>query len=65
MIVCNCTDLEYSELLELVKKHGNNIEAIQEECDAGTVCESCMEDDCDIVDLPLLQAIDKALKEIN
>lgn len=65
MIVCNCTDLEYSELLELVKKHGNNIEAIQEECDAGTVCESCMEDDCDVVDLPLLQAIDKALKEIN
>lgn len=65
MIICNCTDLEYDELLELVKKHGNNLEAIQDECDAGTVCESCLEDDCDIVDIPLLQAIDKAVKEIG
>ena len=65
MLVCNCADVEYDDLLELVKEHGNNIDAIQEACDAGTICESCMEDDCDIVDLPLHQAIKKAMKEIN
>lgn len=65
MIVCNCIDLEYDDLLELVKKHGDNIEAIQEESEAGTICESCMESDCDIVDIPLQEAIQKALKEIS
>jgi len=36
----------------------------QEETDAGTTCECCLEEDCDKVDLPLSQAIEKALAEI-
>jgi NAD(P)H-nitrite reductase large subunit len=58
-------DLEYKDILEAVKKHGDNLEAIQDETEAGTVCESCMECDCDIVDLPLKEAINKALEEIK
>ena len=65
MIVCSCIDLEYDDLLELVKKHGDDLDAIQNECDAGTICESCMEDDCDITDIPLKDAIAKAMAELN
>ena len=65
MIVCNCIDLEYDELVELVKEHGNNLEKIQEITEAGTICESCLEDDCSITDIPLKDAIKKALNELN
>jgi hypothetical protein len=36
-----------------------------EETGAGTVCECCLEEDCDKVDLPLPLAIKKALKELE
>lgn len=63
MTVCSCNDVEYDAILEAVRKHGDNLEAIQDETDAGTTCECCLEDDCDIVDLPLNLAIKKALEE--
>lgn len=62
-IVCDCNGVEYSEIVEAVKKHGDNLEAIMDETDAGTVCECCLEDDCDKVDIPLKKAISKALEE--
>lgn len=65
MKVCACHDVSYDELKEAMKKVGSDLEAIQDETDAGTSCESCLEEDCDIVDLPLLEAIEKAKKELD
>jgi NAD(P)H-nitrite reductase large subunit len=62
-IVCDCVDVEYTDIVESVKKHGDNIDAIMDETEAGTVCECCLEDDCDKVDIPLKAAIKKALTE--
>lgn len=64
-IVCDCVEIEYSDILEAVKKHGDNLEAIMDETEAGTVCEDCLEDECDKVDIPLKAAIKQALEEIN
>jgi bacterioferritin-associated ferredoxin len=64
MLVCDCLDIEYDVIKEAVRKHGNNQEAIMEETEAGTVCECCLEEDCDTVDLPLPLAIKKALEEL-
>ena len=64
MLVCECLDIEYDIIKEAVKKHGNNQEAIIEETEAGTICECCLEEDCDKVDLPLPLAIKKALEEL-
>lgn len=65
MTVCNCNDVEYSEILEAVKKFGSDIETIKEETAAGTACECCLENDCDLVDLPLPLAIEKALEDLK
>ena len=64
MLVCDCNEVEYDAIKEAVKKHGNNLEAIMDETEAGTVCECCLEEDCDKVDMPLPQAIKKALAEL-
>ena len=64
MLVCECNEVEFDTIKEAVKKHGDNLEAIMDETDAGTVCECCLEEDCDKVDLPLPLAIKKALEEI-
>lgn len=64
-IVCDCVDIEYSDILEAVKKHGDNLEAIMDETEAGTVCEDCLEDECDKVDIPLKAAIKQALEELS
>ncbi|EHP29848.1 hypothetical protein SMGD1_1324 [Sulfurimonas gotlandica GD1] len=64
MLVCDCNDVMYDVIKEAVKKHGNNQEAIMEETEAGTVCECCLEVECDKVDLPLPLAIEKALEEL-
>ncbi len=64
-IVCDCVEIEYCDILEAVKKHGDNLEAIMDETEAGTVCEDCLEDECDKVDIPLKAAIKQALEEIN
>ena len=63
-IVCDCMDIEYTDIVEAVKKHGDNLDAIMNETEAGTVCEDCLEDDCDKVDIPLKVAIKKALSEV-
>lgn len=65
MLVCDCNEVEYDVIKEAVKKHGNNIEAIMDETEAGTVCECCLEDDCEKVDLALPLAIKKALEELE
>jgi len=51
-------------VLEAVRAHGDDLEAIQNATDAGTTCECCLEDDCDKVDLPLPAAIAKAKAEL-
>ena len=65
MLVCDCYELEFDELKESVKKHGDNLEAIMEETEAGTACRCCLEEDCDKVKLPLHLAMKKALEEIE
>ena len=65
MTVCSCNDVDYATLLEAIKKVGTDLEAIQDETDAGTSCECCLESDCDIVDLPLMEAIEKAKQELG
>jgi bacterioferritin-associated ferredoxin len=64
MLVCECNEVNFDVIKEAVKKHGDNMEAIMDETDAGTVCECCLEEDCDKVDLPLPLAIKKALEEL-
>ena len=64
MLVCDCNDVHFDAIKEAVKKHGDNIEAIMQETEAGTVCECCLEEDCDKVDLPLPLAIKKALEKL-
>lgn len=64
MLVCECNDIHYDAIKEAVKKHGDNQDAIMDETEAGTVCECCLEEDCDKVDLPLPLAIKKALEEL-
>lgn len=64
MTVCDCNDVEFDVIKEAVKKHGDNLEAIMDETDAGTTCECCLEEDCDKVELPLPLAIKKALEEL-
>ena len=64
-IVCDCVQIEYSDILESVKKHGDNLEAIMDETEAGIVCEDCLENECDKVDIPLKVAIKQALEELN
>ncbi|NCO00686.1 MAG: (2Fe-2S)-binding protein [Epsilonproteobacteria bacterium] len=65
MLVCDCNDVTFDMIQEAVKKHGNNLDAIMEETEAGTTCECCLEEDCDKVDLALPLAIKKALQEIE
>jgi NAD(P)H-nitrite reductase large subunit len=65
MLVCDCNEVNYDMIKEAVKKHGNNLDAIMEETEAGTVCECCLEEDCDKVDLPLPLAIKRALEELK
>lgn len=64
MLVCDCMDVNYEDIKEAVIKHGDDLDKIQEETEAGTVCECCLDEDCDKVDLPLKEAIKKALGEI-
>lgn len=64
MEVCSCNAVDFDMIKAAVKKHGDNLEAIQEETDAGTTCECCLEEDCSKVDLPLKEAIEKALAEL-
>lgn len=65
MLVCSCMEVEYDTILEAVKAHGDDLEAIKDTTDAGTVCECCLEDDCDKVDLTLPAAIAKAKAELS
>jgi len=64
MLVCECNDVDFDAIKEAVKKHGDNLEAIMNETEAGTACECCLEDDCDKVDITLPMAIKKALQEL-
>ena len=65
MLVCDCNEVEYDAIKAAVKKCGNDIEEIKNETDAGTVCECCLEEDCDKVDLPLPLAIKRASEELS
>jgi len=62
-VVCDCIDIEYEDIIEAVKKHGDNLDAIMDDTEAGTICEDCLEDDCEKVDIPLKAAIKRAIEE--
>lgn len=64
MLVCDCLDIKYDVIKEAVRKYGDNIDAIINETEVGSICECCLEEDCDKVDLPLPLAIKKALSEL-
>ena len=64
-IVCDCMEIEYEDILEAVKKHGDNLDAIMDDTEAGTVCEECLEEACDKVDIPLKAAVQQALAEVK
>jgi NAD(P)H-nitrite reductase large subunit len=64
MKVCRCAYIDYDSIVESVKQFGDDLEAIQEETDAGTICEMCMFDECSKIDISLPEAIKKALEEI-
>jgi len=64
-IVCDCMEIEYEDILEAVKKHGDNLDAIMDDTEAGTVCEECLEEACDKVDIPLKAAVKQALSEVK
>jgi bacterioferritin-associated ferredoxin len=59
MLVCDCKEVTYDMIKNAVKVHGDDIEAIIDATEVGTVCECCLEEDCDKVDLPLPLAIKK------
>lgn len=63
MIVCDCIGVNYNDIKEAVTKHGDNIQAIMKDTEAGTACESCLEDKCGHVDIVLKVAIKQALEE--
>ncbi|MBU0719941.1 (2Fe-2S)-binding protein [bacterium] len=64
MLVCDCNDVHFDAIKEAVMKHGDNIDAIMDETDAGTTCECCLEEECDKVELPLPLAIKRAMEEL-
>jgi bacterioferritin-associated ferredoxin len=64
MLVCDCNEVSYDMVKAAVKIHGDNLEAIMEETEAGTACECCLEDGCEKVDISLPSAIKKALEEL-
>jgi len=64
MIVCDCVDIEYEDIIKAVKKHGDDLDKIMDETEAGTVCEDCLEETCEKVDIPLKDAIKRAIEEV-
>jgi bacterioferritin-associated ferredoxin len=64
-IVCSCNRINYQELKDAVKTFGTDYKLIQMETTVGTVCGQCMSGVCDIVDLPVPLAIEKAKEELN
>lgn len=65
MLVCDCNEIEYDAIKEAVKKHGNDMDAVMDETEAGTVCECCQDEECDKVELPLPLAIKRAHEELS
>jgi len=70
MMVCECLDLEYDDIKKAIDDHPKElndvldaIEAIKESIEAGEICGCCMEDECDRVDMLLIDAVRKALGE--
>lgn len=65
MKVCFCKNLEFKDILSLVKKFGPNVEKIMEETGAGIACQTCIETEYKNIDMNLFEAIEKAKKELN
>ena len=50
-IICNCMQITRGEIIDAIKKDGlKTVEAVGEETEAGTVCESCHDDIQEILD---------------
>ena len=65
MLVCDCNDVNYEDIKKAVAELGTELEIIKDETSAGTACECCLEEDCDIVELALPLAIEKAKEELG
>jgi len=62
-IVCACSSTEEKEVLDYISKNGKpaddlEFEKLCEDLDIGQSCESCLEDDCDIIDVYIKHIID-------
>lgn len=50
-IICNCMQISRGEIIEAIEEGGlKTIEAVGDETEAGTVCESCHDDIQEILD---------------
>ncbi len=49
-IICNCMQITRGEIIDSIKKGSKTIEAVGEDTEAGTVCESCHDDIQEILD---------------
>lgn len=65
MLVCDCNDVNYQDIKKAVAELGTELETIKDETSAGTACECCLEEDCDIVELALPLAIKEAKEELG
>lgn len=63
MKVCDCLDISYDEIKDVIKKEGGNKELIISMFEIGSACGCCTRDTCKKVDLTIDEAIAKALKE--
>lgn len=70
MLVCECLDLSYHDIKSAIEEHPKElndvldaIEAIKESIEAGEICGCCMEEQCDKVDMLLIDAVKKAMQE--
>lgn len=53
-VVCECNDVVVEDVLDYLKDPANSNKSLEtklEELDIGTVCEKCLESDCDIIDI--------------
>lgn len=64
MLVCDCYNINYNELKQIIIDCNFDKELIQEKSDVGTACGCCVKSKCSRVDLTLDEAILKTREEL-
>jgi len=54
----------WEDLREFVIKYGDDIKMIRDDSDAGNICECCVQEECDQVDILLADAIKEMVQEL-